>query len=151
MEISESGDEPRQACWPSRRTLGPSAPAKSLSNLPNIYKIPANDPFITVQHRRRVYRLLCCFIPFNKSHFHTVGVSANEPRSRKFPRLGSRRSASARWNFGFVPVVKVKMSKKNQSADPEPVLHGTSCTGQISGGTCAIMGDLVMGGGVQPS
>lgn len=65
--------------------------------------------------------------------------------------FGSRRSASARWNFGFVPVVKVKMSKKNQSADPEPVLHGTSCTGQISGGTCAIMGDLVMGGGVQPS
>lgn len=112
MEISESSDEPRQACWPSRRTLGPSAPAKSLSNLPNIYKIPANDPFITVQHHRRVYRLLCCFIPFNESHFHTVGISANEPHSQKFPRLGSRRSASAHWDFGFVPVVKVKMSKK---------------------------------------
>lgn len=35
-------------CWPTKQTLGPSAPAKSLSYLPNIYKIPANNPFITL-------------------------------------------------------------------------------------------------------
>lgn len=97
MEISESGDEPRQACWPSRRTLGPSAPAKSLSNLPNIYKIPANDPFITVQHRRRVYRLLCRFIPFNKSHFRTVGVSANEPEVPSSGLREERRGSLGLW------------------------------------------------------
>lgn len=118
-EISESGVEPRQACWPSRRTLGPSAPAKSLSNLPNIYKIPANDPFITVQHRHRVYRLLCCFIPFNKSRFHTVGVSANEPRSRKFPRLGSRRSSLD---------LRVLPSTSSQSKDVNETGKGALCS-----------------------
>lgn len=35
---------PCQACWPTKRTPGPSAPAKSLSYLQNIYQKPANNP-----------------------------------------------------------------------------------------------------------
>lgn len=45
----------RQACWPSKQALGPSAPTKSLLYLQNIYKIPANNPFITLCLRCPVY------------------------------------------------------------------------------------------------
>lgn len=45
----------RQACWPSKQALGPSAPTKGLLYLQNIYKIPTNNPFITLCLRCPVY------------------------------------------------------------------------------------------------
>lgn len=79
--------EPCQARRPTKQALGPSAPTKSLLYLQNIYKIPANNPFITLCLCCPVYLPLlsisisgednsgCVFISVNESHVHTQNHS----------------------------------------------------------------------------
>lgn len=81
----------RQACWPSKQALGPSAPTKGLLYLQNIYKIPANNPLITLCLHCPVYLSLlsvpaednsarCFYYPVNESRalalLNTVNASS---------------------------------------------------------------------------